>query len=100
MIRPCLFSDTEYDVKALLRGGKSDEEIRAFVKEVVRVKPEKKLEMGQIRKCQRISPQHRRVIFVICAENIFRTNHKSAERGLALFAANFVNLRAVILRRT
>jgi cyclic pyranopterin phosphate synthase len=53
MIRPCLFSDTEYDVKALLRGGKSDEEIMAFVKEVVRVKPEKKLEMGQIRKCQR-----------------------------------------------
>jgi len=53
MIRPCLFSDTEYDVKALLRGGKSDEEIMAFVKEVVRVKPEKKMEMGQIRKCQR-----------------------------------------------
>ncbi len=53
MIRPCLFSDTEYDVKALLRGGKSDEEIKAFVKGVVRVKPEKKLEMGQIRKCQR-----------------------------------------------
>jgi cyclic pyranopterin phosphate synthase len=53
MIRPCLFSDTEYDVKALLRGGKSDEEIIEFVKEVVRVKPEKKLEMGQIRKCQR-----------------------------------------------
>jgi hypothetical protein len=40
-------------VKALLRGGKSDEEIIEFVKEVVRVKPEKKLEMGQIRKCQR-----------------------------------------------
>lgn len=53
MIRPCLFSDTEYDVKALLRGGKSEEEIKDFVKEVVRVKPEKKLEMGQIRKCQR-----------------------------------------------
>jgi GTP 3',8-cyclase len=53
MIRPCLFSDTEYDMKALLRGGKSDEEIKAFVKEVVRVKPERKQEMGQIRKCQR-----------------------------------------------
>jgi len=53
MIRPCLFSDIEYDVKALLRGGKGDEEIKEFVKEVVRVKPEKKLEMGQIRKCQR-----------------------------------------------
>ncbi len=49
MIRPCLFSDTEYDVKALLRGGKSDEEIKEFVKEVVRVKPERKQEMGQIK---------------------------------------------------
>ncbi len=53
MIRPCLFSDTEYNVKELLRTGQSDDEIRAFVKEVVRVKPEKKHEMGQIRKCQR-----------------------------------------------
>jgi cyclic pyranopterin phosphate synthase len=53
MIRPCLFSDTEYNVKELLRGGQSDDEVRAFVKEVVRVKPEKKHEMGQIRKCQR-----------------------------------------------
>ncbi len=53
MIRPCLFSDTEYNVKELLRGGKSDEEIKAFMKEVVSVKPERKAEMGQIRKCQR-----------------------------------------------
>jgi cyclic pyranopterin phosphate synthase len=53
MIRPCLFSDTEYNVKELLRSGQSDDEIRVFVKEVVRVKPEKKHEMGQIRKCQR-----------------------------------------------
>ncbi|HVN95631.1 MAG TPA: GTP 3',8-cyclase MoaA [Syntrophorhabdaceae bacterium] len=53
MIRPCLFSDTEYNVKALLRSGETDDEIAQFVKEVVRVKPEKKLEMGLIRKCQR-----------------------------------------------
>lgn len=53
MIRPCLFSDVEYDVKALLRSGKSDEEIREFIVNVVKVKPEKKLEMGAIKKCQR-----------------------------------------------
>ena len=53
MIRPCLFSDIEYNVKELLRGGKSDDEIKAFMKEVVKVKPERKAEMGQIRKCQR-----------------------------------------------
>jgi len=52
MIRPCLFSDTEYDVKALIRGGKTDDEIAAFVKDVVRRKPERKRELGQIRKCQ------------------------------------------------
>ncbi len=53
MIRPCLFSDVEYDVRALLRSGKSDEEIREFIVNVVKVKPEKKLEMGAIKKCQR-----------------------------------------------
>jgi cyclic pyranopterin phosphate synthase len=53
MIRPCLFSDTEYDVKALIRGGKSDEEIKAFIRDTVSVKPEKKHEIGQIKKCQR-----------------------------------------------
>ncbi len=53
MIRPCLFSDTEYDVKALIRGGKSDEEIKAFIRDTVRVKPEKKHEIGHIKKCQR-----------------------------------------------
>jgi len=53
MIRPCLFSDTEYDVKALIRGGKSDEEIKAFIRDTVGVKPEKKREIGQIKKCQR-----------------------------------------------
>jgi GTP 3',8-cyclase len=53
MIRPCLFSDTEYDVKALIRGGKSDEEIKAFIRDTVNVKPEKKREIGQIKKCQR-----------------------------------------------
>jgi GTP 3',8-cyclase len=52
-IRPCLFSDEEYDVKVLIRRGASDKEIRAFLKEVVKAKPEKKGEAGQIRKCQR-----------------------------------------------
>lgn len=53
MIRPCLFSDVEYDVKALMRSGKSDEEVKEFIRGVVKVKPERKLEMGAIRKCQR-----------------------------------------------
>jgi len=52
-IKPCLFSPTEYDVKALLRGGASDRELAEFVRDVVRAKPEKKLEGGTIRKCQR-----------------------------------------------
>lgn len=52
MIRPCLFSSTEYDVRTLLRTKRSDEEIKSFVKEVVKRKPEKKNEMGQIKKCQ------------------------------------------------
>lgn len=53
MIRPCLFSDVEYDVKSLIRSGKSDDEIKEFIRAVVKVKPERKLEMGAIRKCQR-----------------------------------------------
>lgn len=53
MIRPCLFSDVEYDVKSLLRSGSDDETIKAFVRDVVKVKPERKLEMGSIKKCQR-----------------------------------------------
>lgn len=53
MLRPCLFSDTEYDVKTLIRGGKSDEEIKTFIRDTVKVKPEKKHEIGQIKKCQR-----------------------------------------------
>jgi len=53
MIRPCLFSDTEYNVKRLLREGKTDDEIKSFIKGIVKVKPEKKHEMGQIKKCQK-----------------------------------------------
>ena len=53
MIRPCLFGDEEYDVKALMRSGASDDEIAEFIMNTVRAKPEKKAEMGQIRKCQR-----------------------------------------------
>ena len=52
-IKPCLFSDTEYDVKEMLRGGKADEEIAEFVMKVVHAKPERKFESGVIRKCQR-----------------------------------------------
>jgi cyclic pyranopterin phosphate synthase len=53
MLRPCLFSDVEYDVKSLLRSGADDEAIKAFVRDVVKVKPERKMEMGSIKKCQR-----------------------------------------------
>ncbi|MCK9227762.1 MAG: GTP 3',8-cyclase MoaA [Syntrophorhabdaceae bacterium] len=53
MIRPCLFSDVEYDVKSLLRSGADDEAVKRFVRDVVKVKPERKLEIGSIKKCQR-----------------------------------------------
>jgi cyclic pyranopterin phosphate synthase len=53
MIRPCLFSDVEYDVKKLLRGGADDQEIKAFIGNIVRDKPERKYEIGQVKKCQR-----------------------------------------------
>lgn len=53
MIRPCLFSDVEYDVKKLLRSGADDQEIKTFISNIVRDKPEKKYEIGQVKKCQR-----------------------------------------------
>lgn len=52
-IKPCLFSDAEYDVKSLLRGSATDDAIAALVRGIVEVKPEKKFESGVIRKCQR-----------------------------------------------
>jgi len=52
-IKPCLFSDTEHDVKALLRGGASDDKVADFVRRAVMAKPERKVEAGAIRKCQR-----------------------------------------------
>ncbi len=52
-IKPCLFSDAEYDVKALLRGGASDESVAEFVRAAVKAKPERKTEAGAVRKCQR-----------------------------------------------
>ncbi len=52
-IKPCLFSDTEYDVKALIRGGASDDKVADFVRSAVMAKPERKVEVGTIRKCQR-----------------------------------------------
>lgn len=53
MLRPCLFSDVEHDLKSLMRSGKDDEAIRTFIRDVVKVKPERKHEIGSIRKCQR-----------------------------------------------
>ena len=52
-IRPCLFSDEEFDVKTMLRNGASDEEIAALVRGTVEAKPERKAEMSQIKKCQK-----------------------------------------------
>ncbi len=53
-IKPCLFSDTEYDVKALFRQGALDNEVADFVRSAVMAKPERKVETtGAIRKCQR-----------------------------------------------
>jgi cyclic pyranopterin phosphate synthase len=52
-IKPCLFSDTEYDLRALLRGGATDEQIGSFITDVVGEKPERKFESGVIKKCQR-----------------------------------------------
>ncbi len=51
-IKPCLFSDVEYDLKGLMRRGSSDREIEELVIKAVREKPEKKDERGQIKKCQ------------------------------------------------
>lgn len=53
MIRPCLFSQTEYDVRYLLRNSAPEEEIKSLILRAVREKPEKKEEEGRIKKCQR-----------------------------------------------
>ncbi len=52
-IRPCLFSETEFDIKTLMRSGMSDEELMEHVRLVVREKPEKRVDAGVMRKCQR-----------------------------------------------
>jgi GTP 3',8-cyclase len=52
-LKPCLFSDSEYDVKALLRGNASDSEIADFIRGVVGVKPERKFDQGIVKKFQR-----------------------------------------------
>ncbi|MCS7281225.1 MAG: GTP 3',8-cyclase MoaA [Desulfobacterota bacterium] len=52
-IKPCLFSDVEYDLKSALRSGASDEEIERLIVKAVKEKPERKEEHGLIRKCQR-----------------------------------------------
>ena len=38
-LRPCLFSDDELDVRTVLRDG-TDEDVRAVVREALRIKPE------------------------------------------------------------
>lgn len=52
-IMPCLFSDIKYDVKKLLRANATDDEIKALIKYAVKEKPNRKYELGQIKKCQR-----------------------------------------------
>jgi cyclic pyranopterin phosphate synthase len=39
-LRPCLFSETELDLKASLRGGAPEEDVRRVIIEGVRIKPE------------------------------------------------------------
>jgi cyclic pyranopterin phosphate synthase len=39
-LRPCLFSETEIDLKPALRGGSSDDEIERLIKLSIEVKPE------------------------------------------------------------
>lgn len=51
-IKPCLFSDTEYDVKTLLREHASDESLKRFISDCVGAKPERKHEIGLVKKCQ------------------------------------------------
>ncbi|MCS7287112.1 MAG: GTP 3',8-cyclase MoaA [Anaerolineae bacterium] len=40
-LRPCLLSEFEVDIKAALRAGATDEELREVIKEAVRLKPER-----------------------------------------------------------
>ncbi len=51
-IKPCLFSDTEYDVKKFLREHASDESLKRFITDCVIAKPERKHEIGLVKKCQ------------------------------------------------
>lgn len=53
-LKPCLFSEKEYDIKKLLRYSASDEEIKGYIKEVIKEKPEKKPMVGFIKKCQKM----------------------------------------------
>ncbi len=43
-LRPCLFSDKEIDLKTLLRGGASEEEIKDVIKSTIQLKPQGMLE--------------------------------------------------------
>jgi GTP 3',8-cyclase len=52
-IRPCLFSETEFDIKTLMRSGMTDEELKERIRQTVKAKPEKRVESGIMKKCQR-----------------------------------------------
>jgi len=53
MIKPCLFSDIEYNLKEVLRRGGSDYEVEHLIIRAVEEKPEKMEKHGSIKKCQR-----------------------------------------------
>ncbi len=53
MVKPCLLSDTEFDVKQLLRNNATDDELKEFISRCVREKPERRQEIGLIKKCQK-----------------------------------------------
>ncbi len=53
-LRPCLFSDNELDVRTVLRTG-TDEDVRAVVREALRIKPENHAErVGTSRRMSQI----------------------------------------------
>ena len=53
-LRPCLFSDDELDVRTVLRAG-TDEDVRAVVREALRIKPENHAErVGTMRRMSQI----------------------------------------------
>jgi cyclic pyranopterin phosphate synthase len=53
-LRPCLFADAEFDVRALIRGGGTDEQLKALLHAALSAKPKKHaLFEPSVRKCVR-----------------------------------------------